>query len=153
MVGEMGGNHLGQPYTTLEYPQTAGMGNGLSRCGRIQHCTHTCDTRDRNTAGKPVPMNNPKPEDLGHNAVDSRVSSVLTTSFSGIDEPLTMTCDVGEMDMARDGMRTKECQNEWVFGCWACWEGKCWGYSTDGGLGVTISACGMPVPSYQQWCG
>jgi hypothetical protein len=25
--------------------------------------------------------------------------------------------------------------------------------STNGGLGETISACGVPVPSCQQWCG
>jgi hypothetical protein len=49
--------NVGKP---VEYPQTAGTGDGLSRCGRIQHRTRTRDTRDRNTAGKPVPMKYPR---------------------------------------------------------------------------------------------
>ncbi|KAI0300824.1 hypothetical protein BC826DRAFT_1173353 [Russula brevipes] len=43
----------GKPWNTHS---TAGTGNGLSR---VQHRTRTRDNRDRNTAGKPVPVTNP----------------------------------------------------------------------------------------------
>jgi hypothetical protein len=64
-VGETGGTIWGQVRSPLqhgkpvEYPQTAGTGCGLSRCGRFQHHTHTHETRDQKTAGKPVPVINP----------------------------------------------------------------------------------------------
>src|SRR5882757_10043915 len=46
---------------------------GPSRCSRVQHRTRTHHTRDPNTAGIPVPMNNPNhqctaPYTLAHNS-------------------------------------------------------------------------------------
>ena len=38
----------------MEYPQTAGTGDGLSQCSTVQH--HTCD---QNTVGIPVPVKYP----------------------------------------------------------------------------------------------
>jgi hypothetical protein len=48
---------MGSPYNKqpMKYPWVTGM-HGVPQCGKTQHCTCTCDTRDWKTAGLPIPV-------------------------------------------------------------------------------------------------
>jgi hypothetical protein len=48
-----------QAYLPTKYPYTMAQVRGVLRCGKIEHCTHTCITRFGSTTGLPVPVANP----------------------------------------------------------------------------------------------